>query len=304
MERRGGLESAIIFVSVRAPLQNASNVLHSQRKTWISTGMRIRVDSPIFLGSLLIQVAISLIPLASFADTSVDVCVGFDAERRNWGPAGNSDSADGVCPHNHAFLGANPARPVSVANVALSPVYGVCCPLPAGVLLEQHVIAEVICPKNHVVSGTVHASGERSGKRTSSSDTHLLRCTAIDTSRYSLGPASEGARLELASSLWDDLREMFANRGASPAKRIRWSKVPVAIRSAFGRVTRFAWLWEICLGDPPGALLIGRSGRFCSGMTFRELRTVPSPAGVKPVRIFPDCRAIDDIFSEEARCVP
>lgn len=218
-------------------------------------------------------------------------CIGYHPDTKIWGTEIHEDVPGRNCPPNHAFLGTGltigPGRPAGAA-----PVKGFCCPLPPETLEDVEEFASDRCSESSVATGTV---------RLASGDWGIV-CTKINSARYLLGKTTPGAIVTTAE---ESLLEFFQGFYGRKLVRLSYPSLPIALRHGIGRVSRSTWTTEVCVGNPPGALLIGRSGLTCDAQEYRVLLAVPERSGdePKPVPII-SCSAIESLDSPEARCLP
>lgn len=221
-------------------------------------------------------------------ENSPPVCIGYYPDRKSWGSLTSWRELTNLCPKNHAFLGIHePVGPFIGKKVRLS---GSCCPLPSSdILTEEHQFADTICPEEHVVTGI--CIGDDGCKRLGG---HTLRCTRISTN-YTLSSPRVG-------SMWG-----INNSAAFPWKEfklIREDEVPTALRYGISRVGINTFYNSGCVGSPIGSLLTGKNKSSCRGTYWRQLLSKKNIDGkAVPVKMFPDCRGITDLFSPNAACV-
>lgn len=121
----------------------------------------------------------------------------------------------------------------------------------------------------------------------------VFRCTKINSDRYVLGPVTKG-------SLWG-----IDSSSAYPWKKrkhIRQNEIPPAIRYGIARGSLHHISHSGCIGDPIGSLLVGRKGRRCKDTLWREVLERSGDKVVK-IKLYPECRALDNIYSNEPICV-
>jgi hypothetical protein len=135
---------------------------------------------------------------------------------------------------------------------------------------------------------------------------YRLRCTRIDVSRYALGPVRAGQEIDIVREYFAEQRNRLLQRFfGPPSRRLNWSNIPPGIRYAIGRLSISRWNWNACIGNPVGSLFIGKQGKSCGGLRFRELLTRSDTANPgPPVPLFPSCAALDDLFSPQPHCIP
>lgn len=201
------------------------------------------------------------------------VCLGYHPFAALGAPSkwGNQSS---FCPPGSAYFGALEGL---VPDAARNAVLGSCCRLPrADILLDEHLTATVECPDGYVITGSEGMAPSLPTK---------LRCTRINSLRYSLGPLREGR-------YWGN---GLSSRGQS--EQLQLTDIPAAIRSAIGRADDVSWALDGCVGTPIGALLVKKGGKHCQESGYRELLE-----DRKPVTMFPDCREIENIFDPTSGC--
>ena len=201
------------------------------------------------------------------------VCLGYNpfAPLGSGSKWGNQSS---LCPQGSAYFGALEGLiPDPVRNT----VFASCCRLPrADILLDEHLTASVSCPEGYVITGSEGTAGSLLEK---------VRCTRVNTARYSLGPLREGR-------YWGN---GLSSRGQR--EQLQLTDIPAAIRSGIGRVDDTSWAIDGCVGTPVGALLVKKGAKHCQESGYRELLE-----DGKPVKMFPECREIEDIFDPTSGC--
>lgn len=164
-----------------------------------------------------------------------------------------------------------------------------CCEMRySDILLDDHIIINEICPQDYVVTSDTYLKPDCLGCPLD------VRCTRINTDRYQLGPATEGAYWGLGSNTWK-MRHAFLRRD-----------LPMSIRYALGRVSEFNWTNQGCFGYPFGSLLTSVEGRECHQFTFRQLQyrgMKGDPKQGTPVKLFADCRRISSEFDRDPKCI-
>lgn len=205
-------------------------------------------------------------------------CIAYDVETSAWG------SNYGNCPENHAFFsnrdngGAHKSGPGYYVTLG-----GACCRLPYDdILTDQHNYTSFeSCPDQWVATGGSGTCVEGC----------TMRCTQINTEKYTLGP-------ETMSYYWRDPKG-GRTYGRGSAKQMLKKHIPASIRYAVGRNEHNNWVDDGCVGYPFGSLLTRKSRKRCDGFFYRRLLYKDGT----PVRMLPDCEAIDDPYSPEGRCV-
>ena len=207
------------------------------------------------------------------------LCLGIDHQ-------GNLSQKTLFCGDNEALYGSDdPAGDKGgEPNGSKVAVFGICCPLPFGDVLTDQQFYGVTenCPENAVVTSLSEGS---------CGNFCTVRCTAINTAKYKLGPERHGA-------LWGGGGQFYGGvfRGAD----IGFDEIPAAIRYSFGRSNQFGWDEDGCIGLPPGSLLTGKQTRRCSGYRYRELLYLDGT----PVVMFPKCSKLSNPEDPNATCIP
>ena len=153
------------------------------------------------------------------------VCIGANSDG-SLGLSSRQVIAEGTeftCPRGYAFLGANSRYSGRYPPRAV-PVSGVCCPLPSNdILLDEHQYADELCPKHYVATGTdsrrpCRKSWNRLTGATecASDEGYFLRCTKINSARYSLSPMHSGV-------FWG-----FATNASKEVNWIKRADIPAA----------------------------------------------------------------------------
>ena len=239
-----------------------------------------------------------LIPLSVFAAEPLEslqakTCIGFHSDTHTWG------SYEGIyCPKNHAIFGTHGVFSRSRYSEGQSIFIGhvSCCPLPSSdILVDEHVMVTKECPENFVAtSRTITSSGETEFKNAIQSNTEwLMRCTKINSKRYTLSTKTTGAHWGQGSSHWKE------------RVQIQKGDIPLAIRQAMGRTSKFRWLNRGCIGQPPGSLFTAKKGKRCYMSEFRQLlfQGLPGdPEKGSPVPLFPRCLNSVDPFNPAGSC--
>lgn len=239
-------------------------------------------------------------PLLAEEEPLPHLCTGYDPDTGTWGDKGPW-SKPPLCARGHAVLLVVPSRTVPSRTTAErtpdAPLSFSCCPLPDGVLKDEQYFTTGHCPDSTVATGQVALA---EGK-------YNLRCTAIDTSRIVLGPPAETVLIEPVRDTIYGLKHAFLSL-FSPAiirRRVFWSQIPPAARYGLGRLNREHWLLDGVMGDPLGAVLT-ESADGEKDYVFRPLLwrgDEKHPPG-SPVKMFPDCQALDDPLTPAPRCLP
>ena len=232
------------------------------------------------------------------------LCTGFNVESKDWelvGPIA-ARTQEQTCPRGYGYMRVGfPTG--SLRPGERIPIRGTCCPLPDGVLTDEHVWESLRCPENFVATGARaerHVTYEGDNWRPAilawEQMTHYIRCTKIDTTRFSLSPPVETLTLGFHR---DFNRNIFEHTFTTEGR------VPLALRFGFRRNGRLALDGGGCIGFPWGSLLTAKMHKFC-GFEFRTLQYLgvgnDPPAGT-PVKMYPDCISIDDPLSPDATCM-
>ena len=244
----------------------------------------------------LLTAAYLVLPCVALSET---LCTGYDAAQGSWGPKQVSAAVqEAYCPAGTAFVAHQIATRIgSKKRRHLLPPTGSCCPLPNNALTNEHTFAEAACPDDHVITGGRIAPDSVSIKWENESSIHYqLRCTRINTKEYTLGPAAE--TLIVAASEYVD-EQLLRTFGRNKVARTSYNFIPPFLRYGIGRETRTTWLEKLCVGYPWGAPLIELGQHGCAGFVFRPLIPRAGPADDGKT-----CRAVADIYSEHAHCLP
>ena len=215
----------------------------------------------------------------------VAACVGFNDlnQGERWG-----FTAVTRCPKNSVVFDVNRPPMPRGTSARYIKFQANCCPLPkADILTDVEVFAAEECPEDHVVTSPTSMEPCEQCER-------VMRCTKINTERYRLGEKTEGVYWGFGQAYWKQRTQLM------------WGDVPAAIRYAVGRISKFHWEQQGCLGFPFGSLLVGKHSKRCHGLSFRQLQYQGLPGDPPrgtPVTMFPDCRGISDPFDPEARCI-
>lgn len=121
-----------------------------------------------------------------------------------------------------------------------------------------------------------------------------VRCTKINTEKYSLSPVVKGTFWGVSAKEW---REPF---------RINWSEIPPGLRYGIGRVSNYHFLENGCVGRSFGALLTAKRSRYCRDMEFRSLQTRSQSSSTQElaeVEMYPECLYVKEYQSESPECV-
>ncbi len=231
------------------------------------------------------------------------ICSAFDPLTRRWGGVGATYGTEGStpCPAGFAYVSTildhGAVRPGAQVSI-----YGTCCELPAEVLTDQVTWQLERCPDDAVATGLRVLSGP--GERSSwSAKRKELRCTAIDRTRFQLGPVSKGFLADMGSNF---PQSVFTRLRLREPRQIDPAAIPAALRLGIGRFKFSGWSTEICVGYPWGLFLTGKLGIECDDLVFRELqyRGMPGdpPQGSR-VNVFADCEVLADQFSEHPTCL-
>lgn len=276
---------------------------------WLATGLPL--STIVLLGLLVYSTLLDSVVLAE-ADsgeakedpTTYPVCTSWIASKQEFGTIGVGSHLDKgeFCPQDHAYFAVlypgNKRRPGAFVNIS-----GTCCPLPAGVLLDETVYASEQCPDQFVATGSrqVIAAGSTIPTDDWFNETpQELRCTRIDSTRYQLGEITRGINLGWRRSF----RTMFHSYVTRP-------KIPISLRIGLGRDSKYSWNDQICLGRPWGSVLVGKTSKYCDGMRFRlisprkDLSTKKrEELGVADATSFDydRCLSLENTYEADARC--
>ena len=280
-----------------------------------------RVDSWSIWLKLSIALSVALLPSSAHANEEMIgavsnpigpyVCIGATPEEdtSSW-QAINSGSGTVNCPQGYALYGATP-QPGNPPSFT-----GICCKLPKSDILTSEVSEHPYsCPAGSVVTGGRPKSilpcvrdlasckvdcdrAHDACRKKRRSAEHLLRCTKLNLSRYQLSRTNDVATVRLASH--------FSQRSVSLTPK---RSIPLAIRYGIDRGSKYSWNYSVCAGRPWGSLFAGRlEGRSkkCEAFLFDtlEYRGLPGdPPRGTPVKMFPDCEKLSDLYDPNAYCV-
>jgi hypothetical protein len=208
------------------------------------------------------------------------VCVGFKpgAISLPWGYEGGNCPKNSVYVANHDVGGSNKSGPGEFVQLT-----GLCCELPADdILTDRHTYSEFErCPDQYVATGGAGACEQGC----------TMRCTQINTKKYTLGPETVAYYVKDA--------EAGKLYGQGDTIRVHWQQLPESVRWGVLRSSHNEWTGDSCIGVPLGSMLVRKSSKRCDGFFYRELRYLD---GV-PVKIFPDCDTISDLYSPNPTCI-
>lgn len=194
-----------------------------------------------------------------------------------------------LCEAHYAVYGVEIRETDSRIPPAGVGVAAVCCPLPApDILIDEHIFAAEQCPEGFVATGGVPAVDD------CLDCPRHMRCTRVNSRRYRLAAEHHGAYWGFGSKHWRE------------KTRLMRADLPVAIREALGRVSRYRMLHQGCVGSPAGSLLTRKSSGRCYGYHYRELqfRGLPGdPPEGTAVPMFPRCRRISNILDPQPQCI-
>ena len=179
-------------------------------------------------------------------------------------------------------------------------VNATCCPMPPGILTNNHQYVLSECPEGFVATGakqeiirsddSVRPQDRDKPNYWFNGRLQYLRCTEIDTTKYKLGPVIAGTRIGYESS-FRSVFEKTTSRG----------KIPLALRFGLGRSGRGRWMEITCAAIPWGSVLTSKKSKYCSGFFFRQILDIENDD--RAVALFPDCLAIEKPHSVGAKCV-
>lgn len=218
------------------------------------------------------------------------ICLSWNPVEKSFGWDGWQETSDHFCPINYAIYATDDQTSGS-AEPRYSYFTAGCCPLPADdILTSESTLEWDGCPEDAVITGMTYMPAEGDRPITK------VRCTKINTTRYRLGEKRPGAYWGVGSGI-----HSYGEKHA-----IKISDVPAAIRSSIGRRSFSGWDSDGCIGEPAGSLITVRSVTPCSDSKFRELQfagAAGDPVAGTPVKMFPECTRISDIFDPNASCI-
>lgn len=209
------------------------------------------------------------------------VCTGFNPAGLVKWPARSHRCAAG-----YAFFAADdlggPRRPKD--EMAFS---GSCCRLPSDdILTDEVVLSETDCPESTVAVGVESDEGCVSCR-------WRFACQKLNLERYRLGPSIPGRYFGSGVA------------GKSSADGIAEHDIPLAIRPGALRWSYAKQQVDGCVGMPFGSVAVSR-GRACGEIFFRQIQYAGrdgDPKAGTPVKMYPECAALDDPFSPTAGCI-
>ena len=210
-------------------------------------------------------------------------CIGYspDHEDRNLA-RGKWDAVDIVCPPGYAYYSSSEG---GSSSAACSNIFAQCCPLPArDILLEESHWTTEQCKDGFVATGIENATRPCEQK---------LRCSRVNYTRYDLLPPQPGV-------YWG-----FGLSTRGQGERLTPADIPEGIRFGVMRMNWNSTTADGCIGTPFGSLLTKKGGTKCFQSQYRQLvfRGAPGdPNRGTPVRMFPDCSLVDDIFTGDSGC--
>ena len=185
------------------------------------------------------------------------------------------------CPKNFAFLELDDSGP---------PSSGTCCRLPADDILGSESFWTVrTCPENTVLTALRKREKQEHQGDSIQFD---IRCTTINTARYSLSSPYPGYLFGEGGSL------------SIVPEEIDRSRIPLAYRRAFGSILEGSLDIDGCLGQPWGALLTAIKGKDCKTLEFRALLEKDANGKLTPVQMYPDCKTLSDPYDPSRGCRP
>ena len=218
-------------------------------------------------------------------------CLGYNPETNAWSTnIVDPEHRDEQCASGYAFIagsfhGWRATEPGSIL------IFGNCCRLPEGALLNEHVYELSKCPSGYVVTGMKYTTLGYAPHQ------YSMRCTRINEQQYTLGEAQPGITVGWQSEFF---RNLFYSLFEKYEGRIARSGLPVGIRYAVGRRTSEYWEANACVGETPGSLLTEKLQKRCGGLRFKSLLHKQS---VQPVALFPQCEALSSITDIHAHCI-
>lgn len=229
--------------------------------------------------------------------TTPSICVGYDHQARKWGYLWSyrlgipEKGYMKLCPEHSVFFDVDDPPGISGPGKYIR-IDGNCCPLPSSdILTDSHVFVNASCPDNHVVTGS-----EVKHPCDDVKCIFQMRCTKINTDRYQLAEKKPAAFWGIGhnAAFWKE------------NVTLKRTDIPPAIRHAVGREDLASFDIDGCVGIPFGSLLVEKRSKFCTGFYFRQLQykgRTGDPVRGTPVKMFPDCNDISDIFAQDPQCI-
>ena len=276
------VEQSSIVVSADIDADGRDEILVTNASTNSLGAGFSRFDLETFQHSAGSHAAVSLAKESADGSTGPYVCVAY-----NPGSVGKWGKPWGPCPKGYALLAMDDAAGPAYEQAQIS-VDGICCRLPSpDILTDEVAYAAAECPDGFI------ATGAKAGAEPCRICKKELHCTRINANRYQLGSVTPGA-------YWG---EGLSMRGLK--MRAELALAPVGFRYALGRWTISRWDLDGCVGQPWGSLLINKA-RKCQSLRFRQLQYRGSgndPLPGTPVKMFPDCKYLPNVFDPSAGCV-
>lgn len=250
--------------------------------------MRALTFGLFLVSALAAQVAAQTRSSALAEPLQLPICLGWNPAAKRWGMEAPSQQKPAVeCPPGYAYMLLGTPR-ASVKNADEILPRGSCCPLPAGALRDEHSWELGACPAGRVVTGGKLTGADPASRKPK----FRLRCTKVDEEKFLLIPSTQTIRIDSIH----ELRTAFLSfLGSEPTPITHRSEIPVELRFGLGRAGRTSWDGG-CLGLPWGSVLSGVDTD-CRKTSFQELRGIDNRA------LESGCRAVDDLYSADAKCV-
>lgn len=197
-----------------------------------------------------------------------------------------------VCPEGTAAMSARVRHGPHFISAEEAPLSIECCPLPAtDILTNEHIEASAECPADYIITG---AQAYCLGPDFSEPCNKPIRCTRINKERYQLNSEASGAMWGISSVFYMEKLHYMK------------SEIPLALRYALGRLSRYSWQAAGCIGFPFGSLLVKKiSGKRCHHLFYRELQysgVSGDPPKGTPVKMLPNCTRVSGVFSNNPLC--
>ena len=247
--------------------------------------------------SLLLLSATYLLSFGSNIASAAPLCTGYDKTQERWGLIQTTELLpDANCPANFALVGHRPiSRKIDQIDrgtrFAKGTIMGSCCPMLPDALTDVTTYSDSGCPAGYVATGlrSVPAGPVKDGAA-ATSWLHTLRCSKINTEKYTYAPAT--------TLLLTGVPAFSLTGWMSSMRHGTRDQLPPSLRYGMGRTSRTLLEYDFCVGYPWGSALQEFGKRGCEGSRFYEL--VPRfPAEVRE----PECRAVENPFSPLAHCI-
>lgn len=185
------------------------------------------------------------------------------------------------CPSNFAFLELDDSGPLPL---------GTCCRLPADdILTSESSWTSQQCTADTILTALRQRERQKGEKDIVTTE---IRCTKINTARYSLSSAYPGHSYGEGGSL------------SMAPEEIDRSRIPLAYRGAFGKSSEGVFDNDGCVGQPWGSVLTAVKGKDCKKLEFRTLLERDPQGILTPIPMYPQCQELSDPYDPSRGCLP